>query len=49
MKTKIAVLFIAGVLLLLIPPSLVHGKRDPKDLVLYIPLTKKRKNGGRHI
>ena len=42
MKTKIAVLFIAGVLLLLIPPSLVHGKRDPKDLVLYIPFDEGR-------
>ena len=37
MKMKISFLVIAGVLLLLIPPSLVHGKRDPKDLVLYIP------------
>lgn len=37
MKTKISFLFIVGVLVLLTPPSLVHGKRDPKDLVLYIP------------
>ena len=37
MKTKISFLIIAGVLLFLIPLSLVHGKRDPKDLVLYMP------------
>ena len=37
MKMKISFLVIVGVLLLLTPPSFVHGKRDPKDLVLYIP------------
>jgi hypothetical protein len=42
MKMKISFLVIAGVFLLLIPPSLVHGKRDPKDLVLYIPFDEGR-------
>ena len=42
MKTKISFLVIAGVLLLLTPPSLVHGKRDPKDLVLYLPFDEGR-------
>ena len=42
MKTKISFLVIAGALLLLTPPSLVYGKRDPKDLVLYIPFDEGR-------
>ena len=38
MKMKISFLVIAGVFLLLIPPSLVHGKRDPKELSSVYPL-----------
>ena len=44
MKMKISFLFIAGILLLLTPPSLVHGKRNPQDLVLYLPFDEGRGN-----